>query len=140
MTTEDTPETTDAVEPASANREAAKYRKQLRDAESQLATVQERLTAARAEILRAALTGHQVDGKTFKVDALDDAGLDVETLFDESGKLNGDAVAQAMAGLAEARPYMFDAQPRLYIPGEGKIPRDQNTTPNWEDAFSPSNP
>lgn len=118
-------------------REAAKYRRQLRDTEQQLEAAQAALTAARGQILRTALTGHKIDRDTFNVDALEDSGLDPAELFNEDGALDQDAVDTAMQQLHETKPYLFTPPTRLVIPNEGMSPEQQSPAKTWQDAFAP---
>ena len=142
----DAPETTEPPEiveevedTGKGNREAAKYRRQLRDAETQLETIQAALTAARGELLENAVTGYKVGRDTFNIIALNDAGLDPNALFDDRGKLNMAAVAESMQSLAVSHPYMFTAEQRLHIPNEGKSPSGSTSVDAWQGAFQNKN-
>ena len=118
------------------NREAAKYRRQLRDTETERDSLRTALTSARTEILRAAVTGYKIDGNTFNADALDDAGIDVEEVFGDDGRLDQDNLDAAMAAIADDKPYMFAPPQRMIIPSEGRAPATSDPN-NWTDAFAP---
>ena len=135
--TTDNTTTETLVEPESGNREAAKYRRQLRDTETNLETARAALTAARTELVRNAVTGQKVGGNTFNLEAFDDAGIDPDTLFMEDGKLNTEAITETMTALAESSPYLFTPPQRMIIPNEGNSPDNTTNVDNWQGAFAP---
>lgn len=90
--TTDTQEATpDAEQPdkAAESREAAKYRTRLRDTEAERDTLQEQLTAARKQIVESMSGLHRPD-------ALWAAGVDLDTLIDDEGRINPMAVREAV--------------------------------------------
>lgn len=130
MTNDQTPEQTDPIvsvdaeqqepeeQPAKAGREAAKYRRQLRDTEAETEQLRAELAVARAEKLQSALSDYRVkietpqpDGATreqyliFDPRATADSGLS-ETVFD-GGTINPERLQKAMRELFETKPYMF---------------------------------
>lgn len=136
-TTIETPEPEEAPENGSkAGREAAKYRRQLREAEAERDSLRASLTTTRGQLVRDALTGYKVNGNTFNIAALGDAGIDTDSMFSEDGALHLETLDTVMTELAETKPYMFTPRPRLVIPGEGNIP-DSRETSAWEEAFTP---
>lgn len=131
------PEAAEPVDGGQSNREAAKYRRQLRETEQKLESVTAALTIARGELLRSNLSDYRVGKLTFNVDAFADAGLDVDALFGEDGQIATEAVDAAMTGLLESRPYMFTEPQRLIVPNEGNIPDNSKFGDAWKDAFKP---
>lgn len=103
--------------PENGNREAAKYRRQLRDVQQQLEANQTHLDKARSRILKGALDGFKVGGKTFNTEALKDSGIDTAALFDEDGELNTEALETTMTALAQEKPYMFSPPVPVMVPG-----------------------
>lgn len=89
-------------------REAAKYRTELRETQSQLETANAQLTAARRQIIA---NSREVAGYV-RSDAINDllAEIDVDGLFDESGQLDSNALADAVQQQIRRRPY-WDRQP-----------------------------
>lgn len=132
VSAEGTPE----EKPERGSREAAKYRTQLRATETQLADAKAALTAARAQIVTTSLAGHKVGADTFNAAAMSDSGIDPDTLFDEDGTLNQEALDTTMQELHAAKPYLFTPPQKLHIPQEGKSP-EHLTSSSWQNAFSP---
>lgn len=90
---EDTPPADDSTkddqgQEESPNREAAKYRRQLRTAQKDLEATQEQLTAARRQLAESA------SGLTHPA-GLWAAGTEVDSLFGDDGSLNREALATA---------------------------------------------
>lgn len=113
-----------------AGREAAKYRRQLRDAEGERDTLRGQLDQARAQIITAAMG----KGRGVTVEALTAAGHDVADLFDADGHLDRDALDTAVTATAAK----FGITPaRLHLPSEGKIPSSSRDTANFAAAFAP---
>ncbi|PPJ24147.1 hypothetical protein C5E45_28280 [Nocardia nova] len=82
------------------NREAARYRRQLRDTEAERDALRERITGyERAEAERLA-----ADVLTDPAD-LWAAGVKLDDLRSEDGALDAEKVTAAVAGIAEARPH-----------------------------------
>lgn len=135
MTDTDTTRPAEIPEPT-RNNEAAKYRRQLRDTETERDTLRDSLRAARTELLRSALDGYQVANTTFNLDALSDAGLDTDALFTPEGTLNQDALTETMTELATAKPYMFSPPERTYIPA-GAEQDELKRALGFDTAFTP---
>lgn len=112
------------------NKEAAKYRRQARDAEAARDTLSGQLTAARAQIVKASFTGH-LGGLT--VDALEAGGHPIDSFFGEDGALNVDALTAAGREVADK----FGLVQKLIIPNEGKSPTDYKSADKFETAFTP---
>jgi hypothetical protein len=90
----------------SAGREAAKWRKQLRDTEAQLAATNDRLAALqRNEVLRLAAE-HLADGADIFRD-----GLDVSALLDGDGHLDHAKVVEAAQATLAAHPHWSPRPP-----------------------------
>lgn len=92
-------EATDTEQP-NGNREAAKYRRQLREAETERDGLRERVTAyERAEVERLA-----ADRLTDPAD-LWTGGTDLETLRGKDGRIDPEKVRAAIDGVLEAHPH-----------------------------------
>lgn len=89
-------------------REAARYRTELRETQSQLEAATAQLTAARRQIVA---VSREVAGYV-RSDAIHDmlSELDIDGLFDETGQLDSDALADAVREQLRAHPY-YDRQP-----------------------------
>lgn len=110
-----------SVEDGKPGREAAKYRRQLREAEAERDALRERMRAeGHAAVDRAAaehIPGTPLHGSTFRprvalVDPTDlarytDGGRD--SLLDEAGNVDQRKVAAALEALQTDRPYLFKA-------------------------------
>ncbi len=116
MPTDKIPEPTDAqptepdeVEPDDepSDREAAKYRRRLRETEGERDTISTQLDASRR-----ALVEHLAGGERVKVEALWAAGTTVAELLDDDGAVDPDLVRKACTNAAEtlglARPPRVD--------------------------------
>lgn len=79
---------------ASESREAAKYRTRLRDTEAERDTLQEQLTAARKQIVESMSGLHRPE-------ALWAAGVDLDALIDDEGRINPTAVREAVAAASD---------------------------------------
>jgi len=112
------------------NREAAKYRRQLRDVEAERDALRGQLTAARAELLA------QVPGLRIAEGAHGEVFSEPDAMFSVDGSLNRAAIDAHVATLRTERPYLFDMQ-RLYIPAEGRQPEHVGSSRGWSDAFGP---
>jgi hypothetical protein len=89
-----------------AGREAAKWRKQLRDTEAQLAATNDRLAALqRGEVVRLAAE-HLADGADIFRD-----GLDVSALLDDDGHLDHAKVVEAAQATLAAHPHWSPRPP-----------------------------
>lgn len=131
-------ETTGTDGQDAGNREAAKYRRQLRDTEAQRDELSASLTQARTELLRAAVAEYKIGNSRFNTAALEDAGLDVNAIFTE-GRINTEALDTQMTALHETKPYMFTEPKHGNIaPREGGTVRNAGkTSTGWQTAFSP---
>ncbi|KUF06767.1 hypothetical protein [Leucobacter sp. G161] len=129
------PPTTETPDDTSKpGREAAKYRRQLRDTETERDTLKNSLHAARTELLRAHLTAHAIGGKQFNLDALQDAGIDTEEIFTNGGTLDPEAFETLMSGLLEHKPYMFTELPKIRAGAESAAFVPQA---DFDTAFAP---
>lgn len=111
------------------NREAAKYRKQLREAEAGRDAAQQMLTAARSQILTTQFRG-ELHGLT--VDALEAGGHTIDSFFSETGTLDADKLKTAAKDVAER----FGLVQKLIIPNEGRTPDNPYAGNAWKDAFT----
>lgn len=122
-----------------SNKEAAKYRTKLRDAEAERDGLRTSLTQARTELMRAAVTGYKIGNAQFNTDALEDAGLDIDAIFAD-GRLDLEALGAQMTALHESKPYMF-TEPKLgnVAPREGATVRHAGSraSAQWQAAFTP---
>jgi hypothetical protein len=156
MTTE--PTTTDPVEPAptpdteplgpqkpqqetgepaadehtKAGRDAARYRRQLRETEAERDSLRGRVEALqRAEVERLAQQ-HITKGE-----ALWTAGADLTALLREDGTVDPAKVAAAAQTAADTLG-LTRPMPDLYIPAEGRIPEAPLRRDPWLEAFTPN--
>ncbi|OLT46937.1 hypothetical protein BJF85_00225 [Saccharomonospora sp. CUA-673] len=116
------------------NREAAKYRKQLREVEAERDRLAGKLEQMhRAEIRRAAEGARMHDPDDFTVD-------DVAELLNDDGDVDGDKVAQRLDALRESKQHLFQPPPSPKDFGGGErgadiTGGDGNTT--WDKALKP---
>lgn len=155
---EETPEQPEPAEDSKAGREAAKYRRQAREAEAERDALAEQLTAARDEIVRQRLAqpvqievlnadgtrkanfgaeGHQ---RNVMLNHPDDlfrfTDLTPADLFTEDGRLDNERLTAAVAELHQSRPELCGT-PKLIVPGVGKVPENMTLKPAFEAAFAP---
>ncbi|MFD4262077.1 hypothetical protein ACFWR9_31740 [Streptomyces sp. NPDC058534] len=88
------------AEGSSANREAAKYRTKLRDAETKLEAAQARITA----LLRKEIEGHAAKELSVGADLFEIGGANVDDMTDPEGNVMPDAVDVAVDALLAKRP------------------------------------
>lgn len=128
------------------NREAAKYRRQLREAEAERDAAVALIEPARRELLAAALLKiEHVEGPpesrailgNLRPEAIDDAGIDVASVFDGM-TLNTDKVRAELKRVYDAKPYLF-AAPRMIIPNIAKTPDNNKYDNGFTAAFAPRN-
>jgi hypothetical protein len=107
-----------------ANREA-RYRREAREAQAQVAELIDRVTRMqRAEVERLAARLHNPGD-------LWTAGVDLVELMNEDGEVDPERVAEAVAALADSKPYLLKP-PRSYNFGQGKrTPVDSGTGTTW---------
>jgi len=111
-------------EKPSANREA-RYRTERNEARTQVAELTERVTRMqRSEVERQAAGLHDPAG-------LWGAGLDLAELLTEDGDVDPERVAEAVAALADSKPYML-RPPRGSNFGQGRRPLvDSGSGTTW---------
>jgi hypothetical protein len=96
-----------------ANRREATYRIRARDAEAAMTALQERVTRMqRADVERQAAVLHDPSD-------LWAAGVELVELLDEDGEVDQQRVAEAVAALADSKPYMRKPTPRRSGFGQG---------------------
>lgn len=144
----DPPEASTVPEPADAgtaadsdedtrggNREAAKYRTQLRAAEAERDQLRDQLTAQRRSLIDWRAAGNGPNG-TVQPELLDAAGLDVEALTNpDTGQLDMNAVDQFIGATAQR----FNIA-RGFTPNRGQGASGNGTPPSKPsiaDAFKP---
>lgn len=135
-TTEATPEPAEATPGDKAAREAAKYRRRLREVEAERDRLAEQVEALqRAEIERLSYTEHRVKGA-----AIWAGGYTVSDLIGEDGRPDETKVAAAAKDVAER----FGIDQRgggVYVPSEGKTPPDPLRGPlTWDRLLHPNRP
>lgn len=124
----DNPEDTQPDE----SKEAAKYRRRLRETEKERDQLAEQLDTLRRQVIEQ-IAGDS--GRLRKPEALWKTSITVADLLDESGRVDSQKVidasksAVAELGLAEKRPGNF-------VPREGNNPR-VGMSDNWTGAFTP---
>lgn len=128
-TADDTTDDGQATEP---NREAARYRTRLRDAEAQRDGLQTQLDAARAQIV-----AHHAAARLQDPADLDRFDVDTAGLWADDGSLDTDALGSAIDGLLQQRPEL--AARKLPAPWSSdavnNAPRKSDKGPTWADAL-----
>jgi hypothetical protein len=133
---EPTDDSTDPAE-AKAGREAAKYRRQLRETEANLSATSSQLETARRLLA-------ERDLGNLKADAFWKMHPEVSDLLNEDGSVSPDLVAAAardaydMLGLPGAFSNTQKGLIGPYVPSEGTLPdRPISAGSDWDDAFKP---
>ncbi|MCD7101958.1 hypothetical protein [Pseudoclavibacter sp. 13-3] len=121
------------------NAEAARYRKELREAEAARDSLQSDLDALRSEIARgkieAAATGLTDPALLFEL-----GGVDVADLLDARGEVDGDAVEAAVADLVAERPYLAAAKvepPSTFDAFAAAVQAEMEAAPDERRALDP---
>ncbi|MEU7764355.1 hypothetical protein AB0B25_04450 [Nocardia sp. NPDC049190] len=126
---------TDA-EHQTGNREAAKYRRQLRDTEAERDSLRERVTTyERAEVERL-VADHLADPADLWV-----SGVELDALRGKDGAIDQDKVKTAVAELLEQRPHWQKRLKPLAPPASlvsGATGTSDRLGTSWSDAFSRS--
>lgn len=147
------PEAAEALEPTqvepedadegSGNKEAAKYRRKLREAERErdgLRATSEKLRSALL-FATADLTIPGESGRyrlTRPLDLLELGGVDLDDLIDADGAVDAEKVASTLAVMHETRPGLFEHEPFARpIPGEGQPVGYAPARPAFQEAFTP---
>jgi hypothetical protein len=121
---------------ASGNREAAKYRRQLRETEAERDGLSAKLEQAHRRIADTML-GNVPSGAFWQMHP------DVDDLRGEDGHLDPDKVAEAAQAVHTALglPGPFSNTPKgvigPYVPSEGAFPDHPLSGDSWSDAFTP---
>lgn len=132
--TEATPEPTEAAPGDKAAREAAKYRRRLREVEAERDRLAEQVEALqRAEIERLSYAEHRVKGA-----AIWAGGYTVSDLIGEDGRPDESKVAAAAADVAER--FGIDQRGGVYVPSEGKTPPPLRGPLTWDKLLHPNRP
>ena len=126
------PEPDETPDDPRGNREAAKYRKQLRETESERDGLRAALTAARLAVLSTHKAASQIAPT-----ALVEAFTDPNAMFNPDGTVNSDAITAHLQQLRADKPHMF-APARMIIPSEGNSPSSHDGS-GWVGAFGPKN-
>lgn len=111
-------DTTEAAE--GGNREAARYRRRLRDTEAQRDTLAERVAGfQRAEAERIAASGPRAlnDGADLW------SGVELAEVLDDQGNVSPDAVADAVKGVLSDKPHYAKPAPDLKQGQRGGTPK-----------------
>lgn len=141
---------TPAPEAEGGNREAAKWRRQLRDAEAERDAARDLVAKARAVLLAQAAEAMELDadprpGETrrrplgrLQPGALADTGIDPADLFDGM-ELDRDKLRDRLAEAAAVKPYLFDDPRRRgnVAPTEGAPKVTGTAGSDWAAAFGP---
>ena len=155
MTDNTNPMIDEAQEPqdlASGNREAAKYRRQLREAEAARDALQSRVDVLTKHAVDAAITAAHTEApgrysfpERYKLRHVGDletiGGVTAEALIGDDGLPDQAKVSEALAGLHATRPELFVRLPGrgAHVPdptqGQGTPPRDLGE--EWAGAFGP---
>ncbi len=101
-------EADESADSAKLRKEAARYRRSLRDTEAERDSLRDRLTTLqRAEVERIATA----DDGLARADDLWLSGLDLASLLDDDGNVDTIKVREAVAAVLEARPHWRRAAP-----------------------------
>ncbi|ONM47168.1 hypothetical protein [Nocardia donostiensis] len=120
------------TEQQSGNREAAKYRRQLRDTETERDQLRERVTAyERAEVERL-VADHLADPADLWV-----AGTELDALRGKGGAVDPEKVKAAVAELLEQRPHWRKHRPPIAPPASlvSGLGRELERRTSWKSAF-----
>lgn len=128
---EQQPENVD-TEPETGNREAAKWRRQLRDTEAERDALAQRVEAMqRAEVERLAGTTHRIAEPA----ALWASGVTLPDLLGEDGHVDPDkvktAAENAISALGLAR-----RKPAGYVKNEGRIVEPPRSKATWDEFLN----
>lgn len=124
----DAPET--PTDPKAA-KEAARYRRQLRAAESERDALAEQVTALRRAAVEDRLKTHRVPPAGFWA-----SGVELETLLDDNGDLDEKAIETAADRAVETLGLERVGVHMKPVPSEGHT-TTPSPTPSWEAAFGP---
>ncbi|MFI0191396.1 hypothetical protein ACH4PW_28095 [Streptomyces sp. NPDC017082] len=120
---EDTPEN-DTVNP---NAEAAKYRRKLREAETQLEAANTRIEA----LLRHDIEQRVSDRLAVPADLFDLGKATVADLLNEDGEVLDEAITAAVEALLEKRPGLAKPQGWGNVGGASRPSRPSDPAPTW---------
>ena len=124
-------------DPDNANTEAAKYRRRLRDTETQLTTTTERLTTYQRRAAELAIT----DVLATPADLFDVGNAEVADYLDDNGDLRTDELTAAATALVDQRPQLG----KNYTPpwpstsdyGQGVRTQSTDVAASWAKALAP---
>lgn len=155
MTTKDeaTPDanqtdTTEEEAGGGANREAARYRRKLREAEAATTALQEQLQAAHQQILTNKLTDYAElptsDEQTMRArlkhqeDLTRFTGKTLTDFLTEAGELDAETITVALTELHQERPELFEIDRPRTVPNTWDRPDSSHSGASWKDAFRPT--
>ena len=131
--TEQTPATEPEVVEQQPNQEAAKWRRQLREAEAERDTLRGRVEAMqRSEIERLA------SGRLAKPESLWAAGAQLADLLDEQGSVDPEKVEEAVTsavdslGLEQVPSHLRPESRGAYVPSEGRDTGRPSASADWQ--------
>lgn len=141
------------AEETGTNREAAKYRRRLREAETARDELAERVRADREAVIeKFASTPHTIEvatpagprPKEYALHSADDfqrfTGKSVEDYVDDDGSLSEEKMLAELTALAESRPYLIkDVTPLAgpYVPDQGTAWEMPSPQRGFSAAFKP---
>lgn len=136
------------AEQGKAGREAARYRRQLRETEAERDQLLEQVQALHRQALTAAarditvtVTGERGNPVTRRLEptGIDDAleAVDTDGLITSEGTVNTELLNERLAALHHEKPHYFQQPNRLHLPSEGKQPRMKNSNTDFASAFAP---
>jgi len=114
-----------------AAREAARYRRQLRAAESERDALAEQVTALRRAAVEDRVKSHRITPDGFWA-----SGVELETLLDDDGQLDDEKIKTAAEAAAEKLGLERIGTRGPHVPKEGRTTTPR-PTPSWEAAFGP---
>lgn len=140
----DEPEVTDQVpddetppEESTPNREAARYRTQLRESQAETEALRGQVRAMqRAELERVATSGDGIRLHRASDIWPDDAGTDLSELLDEDGRIDADAVRGVIEAATADRPYLrADIKVRRSDPSQGAGANVMDPPASWANVL-----
>lgn len=123
-------ETTPSDDGGKAGADAARYRRRLRDVESERDDLAARMTALRKQV------AEDASGLT-RPSALWAAGTDADALFTDDGTLNRDALTQAVNAASEQLGLTHAPRTPKPDPSQGGVQDVSAGADPWADAFTP---
>jgi len=127
---EQEPEAETGKEPQNASREAARWRKQLRETETERDNL-----VGQVEALRRAEVDRLAEGHKIRPEALWASGVELAALLNDAGTVDAKKVAVAVGEADERLGLNLYAPPRA--PNQSRYPERPQSRDSFESAFAP---